>query len=121
MRMSRFHAVNRIRNRVGFVEDRDPADRQQNDAFRRNARSARHQRVTNSCSTTLPKMIPTRANPRIGRTGILSRTGFVLHREDEQKQKGQVDADFDSEKSPTGMDQLRIEHAYQYSIYLDTD
>ena len=46
IRMSRFQAVDRIGNGMRFVEDGDSADWQQDDALRRNARTASHQSVT---------------------------------------------------------------------------
>src|SRR5208282_15931 len=95
--------VDRVRNGVRFVKDGDSADGEQDDALRRNARPARYQSVAAQ-----------------GGARILG-GGFGAPHKDQQKQEGQVNADFDSEDTSKRDGPTAHRHAYQYSIYLDTE
>src|SRR5208282_5643436 len=112
--------VDRIWNGVRFVEDGDSADRQQNDGLRRNARTARYQSVTQLVQDhTAEKNTDQAEDPKsCGR--ILSRS-FGAKQEEQQKREGPVNANLDSEETSDRDGPTAHRHAYQYSIYLDTD
>ena len=107
--------VDRIGNGVRFVEDGDSADRQQNDALRRNARAARHQRVTQFVQHHAAENNPDQRKPA-QRGGRILRGGFRAPHKDQQKQEGQMNADFDSEKTSDRDGPTAHRHACQYSI-----
>src|SRR5216683_8380364 len=60
------------------------------------------------------------SEPAQGGAGIL-RSGLGAPHEDQQKQESQMNANFDSEKTSDRDGPTAHRHAYQYSIYLDTD
>ena len=57
-------------------------------------------------------------DPKSG--GRILRSGFGAKQEDQQEQKGEMNANFDSEKTSDRDGPTAHRHAYQYSICLDT-
>jgi hypothetical protein len=104
---------------VRFIEDGDSADGEQDDTLRRNARPARHQRMTQFVQDYAAENDADQSEAAQRSAGILRRSFGTPH-EDQQKQEGQVNADLDSENTSQRDGPTAHRQAYQYSIYLDT-
>src|SRR5277367_3115105 len=98
-----------------FIENGDPADRQQNDALRRNTGAPRHQCVTQLMEHYAPENDANQSKHPQYSVGMLTSTLGAQY-EGQQKQESQMNADFDSEKTPQRDGPTAHRHTYKYSI-----
>src|SRR5271155_5159465 len=102
-----------------LVENRDSANRQQYDALRRNARAPSHQGVPQFMQHNAAKHNADQSEDPQGGAGIL-RNAFGAQHKDQQEQKRQMNANFNSEETTYRDRPTAHRHSCKYSIHLDS-
>ena len=103
-----------IGHRLRFIEHGDAANRKQNNTFRRDARPASHQRMPQLMEHDAAKDYSDQPHSPQDRGRIL-RVGLRAPNENEQKQKRQMNANFDAKETTNGNRPTAHGHAYEYS------